>query len=212
MDTLAGYGSSSSDNESVDQVRMIDYADSSDEDDTKIINNDSKINTTSMQTTETNHVQQNPDDLNSKSYELPKPILCSDSDTMNGFDALITFSKDYLHNHLAPVKVGPIKPKLQQRLESMYKSFGESNDKTFAEHLRSQKEFNNPHFFSEVIAHFNIDANGSNFPSHLYGGYEDFEDADRIIAKEEQARVAMIQRKQQQMNGNSLALNIPMNS
>ena len=209
MDTLAGYGSSSSDDDSTTALEssgMVDYDDSGDEHD----NVDDKVQLVTMrQQSDNAQTQQDQACSEIKKIQFPKPILHSD----NAFDALVTFSKDYLHDRLSNVEVKPVEPKLQHSLQSLYERFGSGTEKTFAEHMRSQKEFNNPHFFSEVIDHFNIDANGSNFSSDLYGGYEDFEDVDNIVEKEEQARTAIIQRQhqQQQQYGNNLALNISMN-
>jgi len=126
-------------------------------------------------------------------YKLPKPLLLTDK--TSPFDSLVCAGKSYLDS-LEMIKIQEVPPDLKENLQALQCRFGRSEKLTFAEHIRSQKEFHNPHFFSETISHFNIDSGGSNFPSNLFGGYCIFEEGDRIMKEEEQARISAAHREQ----------------
>jgi len=102
---------------------------------------------------------------------------------------------------------------LAEKLDSMYNNFystttvtskdggkgpnGNSNNngstvKSFANHLKAQKEFGNPHLFPSIIQHFGIDPMGSNIPKSMWDPKNDFapfEYVERIVAKEEENRL-----------------------
>lgn len=126
-------------------------------------------------------------------YKLPKPLLLTDK--TSSFDSLVYAGKSYLDS-LEKIKIQEVPPDLKENLQTLLCRFGKAEKSTFAEHIRSQKEFHNPHFFSETISHFNIDSGGSNFPSNLFGGYRTFEEGDRIMKEEEQARICAAHREQ----------------
>ena len=57
---------------------------------------------------------------------------------------------------------------------------------SFSAHLKSQREFGNPHLIKMIIDHFQI------HPLRSHGGnsFKGFEYADRLMAAEEGARIA----------------------
>ena len=57
---------------------------------------------------------------------------------------------------------------------------------SFSAHLKSQREFGNPHLLKTIIDHFQI------HPLRSHGGtsFKGFEYADRLMAAEERARIA----------------------
>eukprot|EP00978_Attheya_sp_CCMP212_P037692 scaffold180235_cov34-Attheya_sp.AAC.1 len=92
-------------------------------------------------------------------------------------------------------------------LQSLHDTFYASSSSTsllptnnFATHLKSQKDFGNPHMFPSVISHFGIEAHGSNLDTTIMvdNTFDDFEYANRLVAAEEQARIRASERSQQQ--------------
>ena len=57
---------------------------------------------------------------------------------------------------------------------------------SFSAHLKSQREFGNPHLLETIIDHFRIRP----LESHAGNSFKGFEYADRLMAAEERARVA----------------------
>merc|ERR1711957_288920 len=90
-----------------------------------------------------------------------------------------------------------IRPGLAEKLDTMYQKFHQkttttttisaNNDgksrggsgsgtigKSFANNLKSQKEFGNPHLFPSIIQQFGIDPMDSNIPKSLWDPKNDF--------------------------------------
>ena len=98
-------------------------------------------------------------------------------------------------------------PNLMEKLEKLYQN-EITGGKSFAEHLKGQKEFGNPYLFPSIIEQFGIDPMESNIGQydeeslHVLGSagvhhekprlrlnIEKFEYADRLIVKEEENRI-----------------------
>jgi len=136
-------------------------------------------------------------------------------------DYVTPFVRKYasLHSRTSKEKNGAncneVRPELATKLDLMYRKFykpddivgGESNvnngnadnePKSFASHLKEQKEFGNPNLFPSIIQHFGIDPMGSNLPPDLWdpkNDFEPFEFVERLVEKEQQNRI-----RQQQQN------------
>eukprot|EP00978_Attheya_sp_CCMP212_P028426 scaffold98053_cov34-Attheya_sp.AAC.2 len=94
-------------------------------------------------------------------------------------------------------------PTLQSLHDTFYASSSTSSTllptNNFATHLKSQKDFGNPHMFPSVISHFGIEAHGSNLDTTIMvDAFDDFEYANRLVTAEEQARIRASERSQQQ--------------
>ena len=113
---------------------------------------------------------------------MPPPRI-SDPINDNPFDALTLFTKDYISQKTEQFQVqsqaiqqqeGDGQDKsftntiLSTKLNNMYHNFytdgdnGNFSKTSFAKHLKSQKEFGNPHLFPSIISHFGIDPLGTN--------------------------------------------------
>ena len=139
----------------------------------------------------------NPIDINSV---LPTPNLSS-TDT---YQSLTTFNKDYttdLRQKLSQqlqtqtrergdTAVSTEKQQLNNKLEQLYKKFqSESSSSTtssFAKHIKSNKDFGNPHLLKSVIDHYELKGLGSN----IGNSFKSFEQIDRLVVAEEKARIA----------------------
>lgn len=132
---------------------------------------------------------------------LPAPCLRTSETTP--YQSLIEFRKDYTKDK--PLYFGGSTSKLEL-LENLRQRFGDTC--AFASDLRKQKEFNNPQFFDRVVSHFEIEPNGSNLPDRVFGGYQSFEEVSRIVASEEQSRIALARQVEVQQD-NLLQLNLP---
>jgi len=116
----------------------------------------------------------------------PPPLLSpSSSDPSSSRDNLILFSKNYLTDRLQ-YKASNTDNQLQEKLERMHQH--KNSGRSFAEQLKCQKDFGNPHMFPSTIEHFGIDplvSNASNFKTT----FEGFEFIDRLMVKEEENRI-----------------------
>ena len=184
MDALANYSSSTSsdnDDESIHDCQDLSKATalslSSVEDQGKERPNKKlKLSTTKV-------------DKNEKETQnlLPHPIIspsCSSNDNKiqpNPFQKLIFMSENYLNNEqLIPPPI--ISEHLSDKLSSLQKS-----KSSFAEHIKSQKEFGNPHLFPSIIDHFQIQWRGTNIPGK---NFQRFEYIEKLSSKEEQIRMS----------------------
>ena len=118
-------------------------------------------------------------------YVFPVPRLCN-PEIDNSFDGLVLFPKDYISHEMNKVRnisshteqglqeesKNKVSSLLESKLDKMYHQFysekvddnkgDEEASLSFAKHLKSQKEFGNPHLFPSIITHFGIDPLGSN--------------------------------------------------
>jgi len=122
--------------------------------------------------------------------------------TDDPYDSLILFRKDYLLTKSRKTQcIGTQEDQVhdKQLLDTLNK-LQNNGASSFARTLKSQKEFGNPHLFSEIISHFEIDPLESNMRLHqgntIEGGqekeknitFERFEYVDRLVQKEEEIR------------------------
>ena len=119
-------------------------------------------------------------------HGLPSPPLLSSS-ASSSQDNLMLFSKNYLTNKLQ-YKTINTDHQLQVKLEQMHQHQSTGTNKSFAEQLKLQKDFGNPHMFPSVIEHFGIDPLESN-SSILKVKFQGFEFIDRLMVKEEENRI-----------------------
>jgi hypothetical protein len=124
--------------------------------------------------------------------------------TDDPYDSLILFRKDYLltksrKTHCIGTQEDQVHEKQLLNTLDQLQNNGASS---FARTLKSQKEFGNPHLFSEIISHFEIDPLESNIRlqqgNTIEGGteggeeknimFERFEYVDRLLQKEEEIR------------------------
>jgi HCNGP-like protein. len=89
-------------------------------------------------------------------HHLPPPVLSSSEP----HSASLVFSKNYLmgKSQCSTINNNPI---LMEKLDQLYQNEN-AGGKSFAEHLKCQKEFGNPHLFPSIIEHFGIDEMESN--------------------------------------------------
>lgn len=157
---------------------------------------------------------------------IPPPRI-SNPTTDNSFDALALFPKDYISQKMEQFQIqsqtmqdlgDDIKEEktsnkiiLSTKLNNMYHKFytdggnGNASKTSFAKHLKSQKEYGNPHLFPSIISHFGIDPLGTN--SIMAGSkntsngiastpasgnkpmFAKFEYVEKIMQKEEENRI-----------------------
>jgi len=203
MDALAqGYGSDSSassqdapssNNKSTTIGLLANYSDDSDddgadaetppqhEDTTNLVNNEkgigSSTNESSTSTSQATKKRKLSETI-ATTCSLPSPRLKSSASDNN---TSLLFSKNYLQNKLH-YKTTNNDPALISKLNQLHE-----NKISFAQQLKSQKEFGNPHMFGSVIECFGIDPMESN----LGAGFEGFEYIDRLLVKEEENRVRL---------------------
>mmetsp|Transcript_15261 Transcript_15261/g.29062 ORF Transcript_15261/g.29062 Transcript_15261/m.29062 type:complete len:313 (-) Transcript_15261:729-1667(-) len=93
------------------------------------------------------------------------------------------------------------KQQLTKKLEQLHIKFHRSNQSSssgdgaanapssssFAAHLKSQKEFGNPHLLKSIIEHYSLSPLGS---SHVGNSFGKFEYVDRLVVAEERTRMA----------------------
>ena len=208
MDALAqGYGSDSSDGSAENKTQTLgllaNYSDnsSSDEDaDRPLV-----IGTAIIETNESSSIQQGNDssssivhgskkrklfisEIQTEKHQngLPLPPLLSSS-ASSSQDNLMLFSKNYVTNKLQ-YKTTNTDHQLHDKLEQMHQHQSTGTNKSFAEQLKLQKDFGNPHMFPSVIEHFGIDPLESN-SSILKVKFQGFEFIDRLMVKEEENRI-----------------------
>ena len=214
MDALAqGYGSDSSSDGSTENKTqalglLANYSDNSssdeDADETAMKNRPLVIGTAIIETKESTSMQQGNDSSSPMKHGskkrklsetqteknqngLPSPPLLSSSAVSSSRDNLILFSKNYLTNKLQ-YKTANTENQLQEKLEQMHQHQSTGTNKSFAEQLKLQKDFGNPHMFPSVIEHFGIDPLESN-SSILKVKFQGFEFIDRLMVKEEENRI-----------------------
>jgi hypothetical protein len=138
---------------------------------------------------------------------LPPPVLSSREPNSSP----LLFSKNYLVGKLHYNTINN-NPSLVEKLDQLYQNEN-AGGKSFAEHLKCQKEFGNPHLFPSIIEHFGIDEMESNIGNmddcsvlldeasrqgengqsrdkpRLKLNIENFEYMDRLLVKEEENRI-----------------------
>mmetsp|Transcript_6227 Transcript_6227/g.9838 ORF Transcript_6227/g.9838 Transcript_6227/m.9838 type:complete len:280 (+) Transcript_6227:128-967(+) len=146
---------------------------------------------------------------------LPPPSLLTisaDKDTVNGcrssdnpFQSSLLFQKDYttelrqtlsqqLQTQSQGKEISKEKQQLNMKLEQLHDTFQQKNQapgdtssaSSFAAHLKSQKEFGNPHLLKSIIEHYSL----TPLESHVGNSFNGFEYVDRLMSAEEKARIA----------------------
>lgn len=189
MDALANYSSSSS---------------SSDNDDDESIQDSQKLSKATAlsvssvedQGTERPLKKLKPstiiDDKNENETQnlLPPPIISVSSSSnddgtiqSNAFQQLICMPENYLQNE--QLMQPPIL--LSKHLSNKLSTLQTKSKSSFAEHIKSQKEFGNPHLFPSIIEHFQIQWRGTNIPGKKF---QRFEYIEKLSSKEEQIRMS----------------------
>lgn len=208
MDALAqGYGSDSdgsAENKTQTLGLLANYSDNSSSDD-EDADRPLVIGTAIIETNESTSMQQGDDSSSSIENGLKKrKLLISETQTekdQNGLPSppllsssasssrqnMMLFSKNYLTNKLQ-YKTINTEHQLQDKLEQMHQHQSTGTNKSFAEQLKLQKDFGNPHMFPSVIEHFGIDPLESN-SSILKVKFQGFEFIDRLMVKEEENRI-----------------------
>mmetsp|Transcript_5935 Transcript_5935/g.11217 ORF Transcript_5935/g.11217 Transcript_5935/m.11217 type:complete len:243 (-) Transcript_5935:197-925(-) len=140
------------------------------------------------------------------SHCLPLPILSSSQ----SHSSSLLFPKNYL---VGKIQYNSLNndPSLVEKLDRLYQN-EITGGKSFAEHLKCQKEFGNPHLFPSIIEYFGIDEMESNIGKmddclglleesspqengqrhekpRLKLNIENFEYMDRLLVKEEENRI-----------------------
>ncbi len=125
---------------------------------------------------------------------LPPPQLLQ-STTKHSINAPILFRKNYLEHkrkYTTTNQNHELCEKLNQLRQNQTSGLG-----SFAQQLKSQKEFGNPHMFTSIIKHFGIDPMETNIDAGGGGGkksgFEAFEFVERLLVKEEENRVRQAQ-------------------
>ena len=114
---------------------------------------------------------------------LPSPTLLQANSNQNDQQrSMILFSKNYLESKTKYKQVNE-DPSLIEKLHGLY-----SNDNSFAQQLKSQKEFGNPYLFPSAISHFGIEPIRSH-ASNLESSFQAFEYIERLLQKEEENRI-----------------------
>ncbi|KAL7484507.1 hypothetical protein ACHAW6_010152, partial [Cyclotella cf. meneghiniana] len=128
------------------------------------------------------------------------PLCC------NHFQSLTMFPKDYtvqLREQLSSSLKSQIQAKelpkeqqdLREKLDKMFNTFQQHESisrnsgvvpKSFADHLKGQHEFGNPHLLKDIIDHFQINP----LESNMNNSFKSFEYVDRLVAAEERSRIA----------------------
>lgn len=128
--------------------------------------------------------------------------------TDNSFQSTLLFQKDYtkelrqklsqqLQNQSQGKEASSEMHQLNKKLEQLYDKLqgeraeatdvgGTASAPSFAAHLKSQKEFGNPHLLKSIIEHYSLNP----LESHAGGSFSRFEYADRLASAEERARIA----------------------
>jgi len=149
---------------------------------------------------------------------IPPPTLLTDTTNQDPYHSLALFQKDYttsLRHKLSQqlqiqsqtYETGGAasmeNQQLIQTLERLHDQFQQKKpsnggdahsaatpptSSSFAAHLKSKREFGNPHLLKTVIDHFHIQP----LESHVGNTFKEFEYVDRLISAEERARAAAI--------------------
>lgn len=204
MDALAGYGSGSSsssqDDATNDKTRpeisalsgLVDYSDDEGgSNEVGDIKKESEPATTSSSLSSNKKASPSPKQGNKRKRSwdnagtdnvLPPPPLSSNA-------SLIQWDTDYTAEYRSPPSSVISDAALAQKLASL-----DSDSVSWAQHLKSQHEFHNPHFFDSVVTHFGIQRPlDSNLQEPSYQRYE-----YDLPAAEEQARIRQEQERQEQ--------------
>jgi hypothetical protein len=112
---------------------------------------------------------------------LPAPPLSSNS--------MVGWTRDYSASYRTAGDSSQVSPELIQKLETL-----QSGSVSWANHLKAQHEFHNPHFFDNVVSHFGIQAPlDSNVEKNVSFQTYEFD----LPAVEEQARIRQQEQQQQ---------------
>jgi len=152
-------------------------------------------------------------------YLPPPPIIDSNSIQHNTtvyspYTSLILFDNDYLSEEIIKYHKNLLPPSssqsmtlkmekqlhLEKKLDTLYNNFYGDTDRdnpsrkqqSFANHLKQQREFQNPAMFQSIIQEFDIDPVGTNIPPDLWNPRVDFSSNDFydvVSRKEEENRI-----------------------
>jgi hypothetical protein len=203
MDALAGYGSDDSSSSASQQQQqealsgLLNYSDNDDSSENEMKQMGSKLsNEKGSQKHSINSSSGGADRKRKRSWDnnavaastddvLPPPPTSTDK-------SLIEWENDYTASYRAPPASVIQNPQLTRKLSAL--ESGKESSISWAQHLKSQHEFHNPHFFDNVVTHFGIQHPlQSNVPSQEFQLYE-FD----LPAAEEQARIRKEQELQEQ--------------
>jgi hypothetical protein len=180
MDALAGYGS---DDSSVSEARPVPPAktglsglvgDVSDDSEDGGHERECKASTNPEQPPPTKKLKvQSPPQSEQTSVKLLPPPILSTSES----DPIIYWKINYLQQ---PVREGdllldekvPTVEELKAKLQKLASNLS-PGETCWADHLRAQHEFHNPHFFSSVVEHFGLkDSLGSFVDTRVVQDYD----------------------------------------
>ena len=148
---------------------------------------------------------------------LPPPTLLTDATKKDSYQSLILFHKDYTtslrhklsqqlqtqsQRHEREGETSTENQQLTKTLNQLYEQFQQRNPNeggdihsgpapptlSFAAHLKSKREFGNPHLLKTIIDYFRIQP----LESHVGNVFMDFEYVDRLISAEERARASAV--------------------
>jgi hypothetical protein len=101
---------------------------------------------------------------------------------------MVHWTRDYSASYRTAGDSSQVSPELIQKLKTL-----QSGAVIWANHLKSQHEFHNPHFFDNIVSHFGIQAPlDSNLENISFQAYE-FD----LAAVEEQTRIRQQEQQQQ---------------
>jgi len=146
---------------------------------------------------------------------FPTPRIANPDGSDNPYDALVLFPKNYVTKYQSKQhQTSKQRLGLATKLDHLYQQFYNNQDMkdlsqtttrnsktvnpntsksniSFAQQLKNQKEFGNPHLFPSIISHFGIDPRGSNLKKVCcdVSSFSKFEYVERIVQKEEENRI-----------------------
>lgn len=175
MDALAGYGSDDDDSSSAHSEglppatggtgksaleQLIASSDSDEEDTSAVPSNNAAVSGTIEEpATKKARVESNNTDNLQQSVQvlqLPEPALAKDDN-----DSWILWKTNHLLQQRLqaeaplPLENPPSTIQIRDNLQRLARNIGKDKS-SWAEHLRTQQEFHNPHFFASVVEHFGI--------------------------------------------------------
>lgn len=160
MDVLGGYGSDSSSEEEISKIaetktknslsELIGADSGSDTDDSDSKNSEGAIRIKSIRTSSLPPVKrQKVETKQISKSSLPKPPTTSRSGP-----SMIRWDIDYLEqNEESSSAISEDSIELSKKLERLAATL---NGSSYADHLKTQKEFHNPHFNESMVEHFGI--------------------------------------------------------
>lgn len=164
MDALAGYGSDDSSANSEEAQQATESAQKSaleklmpsdsDASDSSAAKDDTAGGTASVKMTTKYPATKKLRVESNTSFPMPEPILARDDN-----DSWILWQTNYLRlPQPQPLQLEnpPSTLQIQENLQRLARNIG-NEIPSWADHLRAQQEFHNPHFFASVVEHFGIE-------------------------------------------------------